>query len=562
MFQKELSRDIRVAFYVRVSTEEQRKDWFWPDMQLQWLEEMITYRGKVNGWTHDKKHRYLDLWCTGADLNRPRFRQMMDDAKDGKFDMIAVWKIDRLSRNLSHLLSTFETLQNNKVGFFSLKENIDFTWPIGKLTFQIFGALAEFERETIKTRTKEGKMTSARLWNYVLNKTPYGYKKEDLEKKRNRSLEVIESEAVWIKRIFEEFISGKSLEQIAKLMNESKVQKSDGNLKKDKSTKWYGSSIKAILVNPVYTWRAVYNAKDDNGIIDPINIPTPRIISDITFELAKNRLETLESDAKRWWGGNEYLLSRKIVDMETGRKFVWVIRPKDKRVSYRRKHFILDGKTYKNMEIPWEPLEKLVWETIYKVINRPKELYELFQRQSIESKEYEALMKEREIHEREIEKLEKKEDSIEMDYYDGKLSEERKEKLIQTTQEERRVKELRNTELDKKLNAIIKAEETKLALEKFQLDFETNLENLTFEQKKMLVDLLIESIEVTTVSSQLNVNIKLRFDQSKILGNDAVGEPKKSSAEPQGDDWRANFDNYGATDRTWTCDLLLRREAF
>lgn len=170
------------------------------------------------------------------------------------------------------------------------------------------------------------------------------------------------------------------------------------------------------------------------------------------------------------------------------------------------------------------------------MINRPKELYELFQRQSIESKEYEALMKEREIHEREIEKLEKKEDSIEMDYYDGKLSEERKEKLIQTTQEERRVKELRNTELDKKLNAIIKAEETKLALEKFQLDFETNLENLTFEQKKMLVDLLIESIEVTTVSSQLNVNIKLRFDQSKILGNDAVGEPKKSSAEPQGDD--------------------------
>jgi site-specific DNA recombinase len=52
---------------------------------------------------------------------------MMQDAKDGKFDMIAVWKIDRLSRNLSHLLSTFETLQGYKVGFFSLKENIDFT---------------------------------------------------------------------------------------------------------------------------------------------------------------------------------------------------------------------------------------------------------------------------------------------------------------------------------------------------------------------------------------------------------------------------------------------------
>ena len=404
-------------------------------------------------------------------------------------------------------------------------------------------------------------MTSARLGNYVLNKTPYWYKKEDLEKKRNRSLEVIDRESIWVKQIFEEFISGKSLEQIAKIMNESKVQKSDGNLKKDKLSKWYGSTIKAILTNPVYTWRAVYNAKDDNGNIEPIEIPTPRIISDITYELAQNRLESLDTDAKRWWGGNEYLLSRKIVDMETGRKFVWVLRPKDKRVSYRRKHFILDGKTYKNMEIPWEPIEKLVWETIYKMVNRPKDLFEIFQRQSIESKEYEVFMKEREMNEREVERLERKENEIEMDYYDWKLSEEKKEALVKITTEQRTAKEERNIELDTKLDAIIKAEETKLALEKFQADFETNLENLTFDQKKMLVDLLVERIEVTTVSSQLNLNIKLRFDQSKVLGKEAVGEPKKSSPEPQSGTEELNIGDYGATSKARTCDLLLRREA-
>lgn len=359
MLIKENSQNIRVAFYIRVSTEEQRKDGFWPEMQMQWLQEMITYRGKINWWVHDKKHEYLDLGCTGADLNRPEFKRMMQDAKDGKFDMIAVWKIDRLSRNLSHLLATFETLQGHKVWFFSLKENIDFTWPIWKLTFQIFGALAEFERETIKTRTKEGKMTSARLGNYVLNKTPYGYKKENLEKKRNRSLEVIENEEIWVKRIFDDFISGKSLEQIAKILNEWKVQKSDGNLKKDKLSKWYWSTVKSIIKNPVYTWRAVYNAKDDNGNIEVIEIPTPRLISDITFELAQNRLESLDSDAKRWWGSNEYLLSRKIVDMETWRKFVGIIRPKDKRVSYRRKHFILEGE---NIQEYGNPL-RAYWET-------------------------------------------------------------------------------------------------------------------------------------------------------------------------------------------------------
>lgn len=170
------------------------------------------------------------------------------------------------------------------------------------------------------------------------------------------------------------------------------------------------------------------------------------------------------------------------------------------------------------------------------MINRPKELFAIFQKQSIESKEYESFMKEREMNQREIDRLERKENEIDMDYYDGKISEDRKDKLIKLTIEQKTAKEERNIELDKKLDAIIKAEETKLALEKFQADFETNLENLTFEQKKMLVDLLVEQIEVSTVSSQLNLNIKLRFDQSKVLGKEAVGEPKKSSPEPQSDD--------------------------
>jgi hypothetical protein len=86
-------------------------------------------------------------------------------------------------------------------------------------------------------------------------------------------------------------------------------------------------------------------------------------------------------------------------------------------------------------------------------------------------------MKEREINQREIERLERKENEIEMDYYDGKLSEEKKDALIKLTIEQRTAKEERNLDLDKKLDAIIKAEKTKLALEKFQVDFETNLEN-------------------------------------------------------------------------------------
>ena len=96
-------------------------------MQFDGLRDMMLFRARNHNWIHNPEWIYQDLGKSGADLNRPQFKAMMDDVKMGKFDMVAVWKIDRLSRNLSHLLSTFEVLQNHKVGFFSLKENIDFT---------------------------------------------------------------------------------------------------------------------------------------------------------------------------------------------------------------------------------------------------------------------------------------------------------------------------------------------------------------------------------------------------------------------------------------------------
>ncbi len=91
---------------------------------------------------------------------------MMEKARNKEFDLVAVWKIDRLSRNLTHLLKTFEELKEYWVSFFLLKENIDFSWAIWKLTFQIFWALSEFERNMIRTRTTEWKMASARAGNY------------------------------------------------------------------------------------------------------------------------------------------------------------------------------------------------------------------------------------------------------------------------------------------------------------------------------------------------------------------------------------------------------------
>lgn len=82
-------------------------------------------------------------------------------------------------------------------------------------------------------------------------------------------------------------------------MNDSMVLKNEGNLKKKRTTKWHGSTIKDILTNTAYTGRAAYNSKDDFGNVETIEITVPRLISDMTFELAQNGLETLATDAKR-----------------------------------------------------------------------------------------------------------------------------------------------------------------------------------------------------------------------------------------------------------------------
>jgi site-specific DNA recombinase len=552
---------IRVAFYVRVSTDEQ-KNGFGAEMQLQGLQEMMTYRSKHHNWVTDKEWVYQDLWCTGADLNRPQFKEMMKDSEAKKFDMIAVWKIDRLSRNLSHLLSTFEILQSYKVGFFSLKENIDFTGPIGKLTFQIFWALAEFERETIKTRTHEGKMASARLGNYVINSAPFWYIKESKEKRRNRSLLVVDREAIWVKRVYDEYIGGKTTHQIATLLNENKVRKGDWINTKDKTTQWHYSDVKKIIERTVYIGRAVYESKNDRWQIDVVDIAVPRIVSDIVYELAQHRTKQLEWEKIRGWWKNEYLLSRKIIDFETGKKFVWVSRTKDGRHSYRRKLFIRDGKEYKNLEIPGEILDNHVWNNILQFLWEPQKFYDVFKRQSVDSRDYDTYLQERDRLQREYEKLDNAEVDIEMEYRAWEMSEDKRDKTLEKIQERQGITLARIKELDEKLDAIIRSEDARVSLEKFTENFETNLEKITLEQKKHLINILVEKIEVTATKTSINPQIVFRFVQSPTPKNNDGYQPKKLSANSKTDGEEPDIDDYGATSRTWTYDLLLRREAF
>lgn len=135
---------MKVAVYCRVSTKDQN-----PGIQ----EEIIRSYCDRNNFEIYKV--YTDFW-TGASDSRPSFNDMIQDMRSFKFSAIIVTKLDRIGRSLQHLLSMFDELNNKKVTFIAVQQNIDTSSSIGKLQMQILGAFAEFERNLISERTKDG----------------------------------------------------------------------------------------------------------------------------------------------------------------------------------------------------------------------------------------------------------------------------------------------------------------------------------------------------------------------------------------------------------------------
>jgi DNA invertase Pin-like site-specific DNA recombinase len=90
----------------------------------------------------------------GASADRAGLEQALAFARKG--DTIVVWKLDRLGRSLRHLVETLAALRDRGIGFRSLQESIDTTTSGGKLVFHVFAALAEFERDLIRERTRAG----------------------------------------------------------------------------------------------------------------------------------------------------------------------------------------------------------------------------------------------------------------------------------------------------------------------------------------------------------------------------------------------------------------------
>jgi len=137
---------MRVALYARVSTTVGQN----PEMQLGEMREHFQRRE----W--EIRYEFVDVGVSGAKERRPQLDRLLIAVRRREVDAVAVWKLDRLGRSLKHLVNLIAEWESLGVVFVSLRDNLDFSTPGGRLMFNIIAAMAEFERDLIRERVKAG----------------------------------------------------------------------------------------------------------------------------------------------------------------------------------------------------------------------------------------------------------------------------------------------------------------------------------------------------------------------------------------------------------------------
>lgn len=146
---------MKVAIYCRVSTDDQN-----PENQKNIL---VGYCERLG---YEVFRVYIDH-CSGLKDSRPEFNELVNDMRLRLFDAVLVWKLDRIGRSLQHLLQILQEMNNKKIGFICLTQNIDTTNASGRLMFHIIGAFAEFESSLISERTRAGMARAKREGKHV-----------------------------------------------------------------------------------------------------------------------------------------------------------------------------------------------------------------------------------------------------------------------------------------------------------------------------------------------------------------------------------------------------------
>lgn len=234
---------MRVAIYIRVSTERQAMEGFSLDAQRKTL---LDYCNLHN---YTVYRVYADEGISGKDIvHRHAFKTLLEDAKQDLFDTVLVWKMTRFTRSLKDLISACDYLEKYGVTLISYSENIDTTTWTGRLMRNMLGVIAQWEREIIADNIRIA-MAEKASQGYPICVRVLGY---DTNGGKNLQLNKSESELVF--KIFTEYIKLQNLSKVAEQLNSKGYEGKNGGA-------FTPQSILTILTNPLYCGYSRYHGK-------------------------------------------------------------------------------------------------------------------------------------------------------------------------------------------------------------------------------------------------------------------------------------------------------------
>jgi site-specific DNA recombinase len=234
---------MRASIYPRISKEDQSA--FSLEGQIEECKKYIEKEGYTLG------EIYIEDGYSAKNMKRPALTRMLEDLAQKKFDIIVIWRLDRLTRStLDGLNMVINLFRPKGVEFASVTEDIDTSTSDGMMMFTIRLSMAQNEREKIAERSSMGQKTRAKSGKRNSSAEPYGYNVGE-----GLQLSINEDEAYIVKQIYEWYLQGWGRIKIARTLNEKNIPAKKGGV-------WYEYIIGLILRNITYTGAVHWKAKD------------------------------------------------------------------------------------------------------------------------------------------------------------------------------------------------------------------------------------------------------------------------------------------------------------
>ncbi len=502
---------MRVAIYVRVSTQRQAQTQT-IEQQIERLKAHIT----AKGWLLDAERIYRDDGHSGAKLNRPGLDSLRDHAALAEFDLVLVTAPDRLARNYVHQVLLIEEFDKRgiPVEFLDRPMSDD---PHDQLLLQIRGAVAEYERTLIADRMRRGRLIKFRAGKLLpWTRPPYGYRVDPDHPRDAALVQLDEAESAQVVQMFAWYLESQTtLYTVAKRLSDLSLPTPTGK------PRWNVSTVRGILKNPAYTGNAYTNrsrpvsAKHRKSALRPIGpgnstaprpveewiaVPVPAIVSQENFDQVQAKLALNQKEASRNNKTNQYLmhglvscgkcrLSATARALPTGNQYY---------VCRGRTDSLLIAQEQRCIAryVPAIQLDDLVWQDLCSVITNPDILNYALERahgghwlpQELQS-QLEGLNKASKQIERQQERL--------LEAYIANIIQlpefERKRKELVQKQEARHKQE---NQLQAQSTQLVTLAQVADSIEAFCAKIQPTLEHASFEQKRQLVELLIDRVVV------------------------------------------------------------------